>query len=180
MRNLLGNRIFLKHRSVALRSVWILWDMKFSTKSWYAKKKIGKRSFLKHSRLPLKTVLGLWDKKDSAQNRDTPLFIYKSFGNRNKIWNTGGFISEKLRSVRQMFFEKQPWHSVLSINFFHTGSFLKHCRVYLRTVSVLWDKFVICKTKFWNKKTPEHRMDPLLFNLVLRNKTFSTKSWYPS
>ena len=147
-----------------------------------------------HRRVPLWIFSALWDKKFSTENLDTPappplihkLFRYQNFSEtrhrRVPLWNFSA-LWEKNFSTENL--DTPP--SLLSINFFATGKFLKHsaegflCEYF----SVLRDdKFSIEKrdiplfgTKFldpWNFL--KHRRVPRRNFSALWDRKFSTEN----
>ena len=114
------------------------------------------RNFLKHLRVSLRNVSVLWDKKISDRKSWYPPFMHKNFPYLKFSEAQKGSPKNFVGTVRQKFVDRKscypppPSLSLLSIKIFNTGNFLKHRRVLLWNVSILWDQ----ESSTENRDTP--------------------------
>ena len=131
----------------------------YDGKSWYSLSpprplihklfRSWKSSETQHTRVPLRNFSALRDKNFSIENRDFPLLGLKFFDTRNFL---KGSSTKCFDTVRQNIFDGKSWYPppLLSPTFFDTTIFLKHRKVPLRIVLILWDKTILsenCDTR---------------------------------
>ena len=108
----------------------------------------------KHRRVHRPNDSVVWDERLSTENCDITLWS-KNFFDTRKEWYTKGFTCEFFRHCETKNFQRKililtPF---LSINFFATGSFLKHS-----TEGFIYEIFRYCETKHFERKSwyPPH------------------------
>ena len=104
-----------------------------------------KSSETQHTRVPLRFFSVLRDKKFSIENRDFTLLGIKFFDTRNLL---KGSSTKCCDTVRQNKFDRKSWYPPPLIpNIFRYQNFLKHRRVPLRNVLILWDKTILTENR---------------------------------
>ena len=165
LRKFFQTREFLKHRSVPLRKVSVLWDKTFSAKNrdtppptLLCIETFITGNFLKLRRAPLRNVSVLWDETILMENWDRcPPFLSQTFS------LTRNFL--KLREVCL------PSISVLSVKTYSTTNRDTSCFIYAKfskpegfssTEVFLYEKFRYCETKHFRQKI-EKLLPPLSY-----------------
>ena len=123
---------------VPLRNLLVLWEIQFSTKSWYTIlcNFFNPEIFWKER--VLRGIFSvLWDKKVSRESRDFPLLSIKFFDKRTFL-KKEGFSYEKFWYCEKINF-RQNRDTLSYANFFNAETFSIK-RVTLGIFSVLWDK----------------------------------------
>ena len=142
-------RRFLKHRRVALRIFFFLWEKEYSTQirdtPLLGMSFFDIPNFFDTLKGSPQNDSAIWDKIFSPENLDTLPLIYKFFSIPENFWYTEVFSNKVFRfgCLRRKIFDKTvmpppppfPW-----IKIFGTRFFLKHRRVPQRILSALWDK----------------------------------------
>ena len=148
-----------------------------------------KSSETQHTRVPLRFFSVLRDKKFSIENRDFTLLGIKFFDTRNFL---KGSSTKCFDTVRPNKFDRKSWYPPPLIpNIFRYQNFLKHRRVPLRNVLILWDKTILTENRDTRRLSyPQHFSIPeifwntegFLFEVFRhygRYKFSNGKSWYP-
>ena len=110
------------------RNFSALWDKKLSTEGYATpimQKIVRYPNFSETLKGCPPNFSALWDQNFPAGKRDTPVFIHKTFWNRNfsqKHWDS---LTKIFGTVRQKFVDGTLWYPHLSINFFDTPIILK-------------------------------------------------------
>ena len=124
----------------------------FDGKTWYPPPLVRNifryPNLVKQWKVPLRKFSAQWDKKFSTENLDTPspALLSINFSIPETFWNTEGFLYEMIRYCETKQFWRKivipaPW-LILNMFRYHVTTVLKHWRVPLRNVSVLWDKTI--------------------------------------
>ena len=134
-RTLFDLKKFLKHNSVPLRNVSVLWD--FSGEKNFQRtvmihlallcpKNFDINNFLKHKRVPLRNASVLWAKKTDEDPDAHPLSFFWGFSVSKVFWNTEGFLYKTFRYCETNNIEAQWWcpPPFLSLTFFDIKMFL--------------------------------------------------------
>ena len=140
LRKIFQTRGFLKHRSVPLRKVSVLWDKTFSAKNrdtlpptLLCIETFITGSFLKLRRAPLRNVAVLWDETILTENLDTLLLSMKFFHTKmfvehrsvplwivSVLWNNKILIENRHRRSLPSY----PWSFSIPDLIWHTEGFL--------------------------------------------------------
>ena len=132
---------------VPLRNLLILWEIQFSTKSWYTILcNFFNPEIFWHKRAPLRNFPALWGKKFSTVINDNPLLSFKISDTRNflRYRESPTFFSG---TERQKSFGRRSWYPPPIDELFRWKYFSEKWRVPLRTFSVLWENQF--PTKSW-------------------------------
>ena len=114
-----------------------------------------KSSETQHTRVPLRFFSVLRDKKFSIENRYFTLLGIKFFDTRNFL---KGSSTKCFDTLRQNKFGGKSWYPPPLIpNIFRYQNFLKHRRVPLRNVLILWDKTFLTENRDTRRLSyPQH------------------------
>ena len=182
------NQIFSETMKASLRNVSIQRDKKFLGQSWCPPTFFSLTFFQKiisetqkgSSTKCFGTVR--WNHFD-AQSWRPPPFLSLFFFDFKKIWNTERSLYEKFRYHEIKKVDGESWcvPTFFSLTFFDIKKFLKHRRVHLRNVWVLWDKHfqrkivkpfpLLCMKNFDCKTSETKKGSPTKFSGTVSQKT---------
>ena len=125
---------------------------------------------VKHYRVPLRKFSALWDKKFTTENLYTPpSLIHNFFSIPEVLWNTESFPYEIFRHFETKNFPREIFilPTLLSINFFTTGNFLK-------------PSTSIVQKDIWRRKPRMRRLNWISqkSDFSEKQKDIDTKSYY--
>ena len=128
-------RRFLKHRRVALRIFFFLWEKEYSTQNrdtpLLCMSFFGIPNFFDTLKGFPENFLATWDKIFSPENFNTLPLIHKIFSIPENIWYTEGLPYKVFRfgRLRRKIFDKTVMPPFLWLKIFYTRNFFKHKRL---------------------------------------------------